>query len=121
MSKTYREIRRHYIKSRTDEILADPGFSALGNRRKAAKEQACAEFDDFANTERHNAVKAVNDAIEMNTLPDEQRTRALQTLLKAQLDVDNNIPAQYPKSRLLTLLLALWWDGWRPVAKPKKD
>lgn len=55
---SYPEIRRIYVRARVEEILKDPSFRPAGNWRRAAKDQAHQEFNDFVREEKAAAVAA---------------------------------------------------------------
>jgi hypothetical protein len=66
MARPYREVRKDYINVRQDAILRS--FNGRANRR-AAKEAACLEFDEFVQDQRRIAV---NEALERAPLVTEQ-------------------------------------------------
>lgn len=55
---TYGEIRKTYVMSRVETLLHTMRFTGvLGNRRRAAKEEAHREFNEFVQAERAKAAQ----------------------------------------------------------------
>jgi len=60
---TYKEVRKHYINSRVDELLKSCWTPTEGNWSRGAKELACWEFDTFVQEQREEYLLMSTDYV----------------------------------------------------------